>query len=229
MNSNVKFRDPKTWEVLEAIGAARARACRGHACDDCHLGQFNQGELYGDTCDKFVKEYPAEAARLMGFEVVEEKEELMEKTDKPRICQVLGVDVGEKATYTDPRHGEIEFEIEPDGNTSFIFKNGMQAGQIGIGYAILQLINHPDRIIRKPRFTEEEVAVLKALQKAGIAEIERGTVYDTLKAKSRTVNDGKSSHYEQWFLPKGLLPSLHPGQGVSLQEIIKEAGKEQRK
>lgn len=37
-------------------------------------------------------------------------------SDKPRICEVLGVEVGERATYADPQHGKIEFKILSGGN-----------------------------------------------------------------------------------------------------------------
>lgn len=74
----------------------------------------------------------------------------------------------------------------------------------------------------KPRFTEEEVAVLRALQSAGIDTIERGTKLEVLKAKSATIDDGCGSHYEQWFLPQKLLPSLRPGQSVRLEDVLEE-------
>ena len=74
----------------------------------------------------------------------------------------------------------------------------------------------------KPRFTEEEVAVLRALKSAGVDTIERRTDVGALKAKSTTVHDGCGSHYEQWFLPKKLIPSLRPGQSVRLEDVLED-------
>lgn len=294
----MKFRDPKTGDVFEDIEAARARACRGHVCDDCHLGQFNQGELYGGTCAKFVKEYPSEAARLMGLEVVEDKEEPMDKMDKPRIawdkigsktavwckteedaktflaaaeerglkwrsgdmptshtnwetnkeytayivepdglmysccsfykdcdysivpyeellepvspriCEVLGVEVGEKFTYS----GMIgEFWVTENGHLRSVVDDDDNK----LMTCVPTLINHPDRILRKPRFTVEEVADAKALMRIlGATGIERSEYGGNLCAVIGTI--------AKVVIEQDLFPSLRPGQSVSLKDLVKQ-------
>ena len=65
--------------------------------------------------------------------------------DKPRICEVLGVEVGEWFTY-------------PGMSTSFQVTEGgfLKCADGDLKMCVPTLINHPDRIIRKRRFTEQE-------------------------------------------------------------------------
>lgn len=136
----MKFRDPKTEEVFEDIQNARIAFCMGRMCsENCPFG-----------CAATVERNPAEAARRMGYEVVEDREEPMEKTDRP----------------------------------------------------------HPDHILRKPRFTEEEVAQAEEIRHVFGRE-------DVIK---RT--DEGALRYGYIFLNSALLPSLRPGQAVILKEII---------
>lgn len=75
--------------------------------------------------------------------------------DKPRICEVLGVEVGEKFTIAD-----TDYWIEKNGA---IFSDGNQRDLVGVSL-ICDVVNHPDRIIRKPRWTEQEVERAKAIK-----------------------------------------------------------------
>lgn len=66
-------------------------------------------------------------------------------TDKPRICEVLGVKVKEK------------FDAGPYKD-AYVDLYGVIRTNIGTlmdADRVCELINHPDRIIRKPRFTEQ--------------------------------------------------------------------------
>ena len=133
--------------------------------------------MFRDT--EWVKVHPHEAASLMGYQVVEDDEPsgnpgqleeacIMEcpvcgkefdihleeaNMDKPRICEVLGVEVGE--------HFKIEgYKGEYHINYCGVLKWGGQTSDD----AIYEAINHPDRIIRKPRWTEQEVERAKAIK-----------------------------------------------------------------
>ena len=123
--------------------------------------------------------------------------------DKPRICEVLGVEVGEHF-YIDGFKGE--YHVNSDG----VLKWG---GQTSCD-AIYDAINHPDRIIRKPRFTEEEVAVLRY-----IASVFPGS---RIKGIETTAVVIEANGRGKWGLPAELFPSLRPGQSVALEEIIGE-------
>lgn len=157
----MKFRNPETGDVFETH------------CDTCGAGSSGCKLVWKNVSCGRLKENPYEAARLMGFEVVEDdtltlgkaiekylkiKEE--DNMDKPRICEVLGVEPEEK------------FEIR--GNTLGRFRiNKYGTFQIEIsndcwGFSTVEclnnLINHPENIARKPRWTEQEVERAKAIK-----------------------------------------------------------------
>lgn len=75
-----------------------------------------------------------------------------------------------------------------------------------------EIINHPDRITRKPRWTEQEVEDARVLARALLADgFERdagGDVFATSRKACRTLID------------RGMFPSLRPGETVTLGEII---------
>ena len=67
----MKFRNPETGEVV-SIPVAVSRYCKtkGRWCCKCSLpGAINQS---GKPCEPWVETHPHEAARLMGYEVVED-------------------------------------------------------------------------------------------------------------------------------------------------------------
>ena len=85
------------------------------------------------------------------------KEEDMDK-QKPYICQRLGVEVGERFKikhYSD----KIEFWILENGTYQTEPPNKANSS-----VALLISLDHPDRIIRKPRWTEQEVERAKAIK-----------------------------------------------------------------
>lgn len=221
----MKFRNPETGKVFDDIIFARKPFCKNYICPNCPLPNLLREDLLPEdarNCADFCKKHPREAAALMGYEVVEDepsgnsgqlKEDNM---DKPRICEVLGVEVNERVYYKDPSGVTLEFFISPDGNPGFAFENGKHPSQFGIGYAIAQAINHPDRIIRKPRWTEQEVedarAIKRLLNVEVPTEIERdkdGQIY--LRNMKNLFGVG---------LNKDLFPSIKTGRSIPLDEII---------
>lgn len=124
-----------------------------------------------------VQEYVDEAAALMGYEVVEDDSDQSQKSrnsvakkeeanmdnnqfpesgkmmDKPRICEVLGVEVGEVFTADTPYGQFKRCVVDEEGQ---ILNTGINV--------LCYIINHPDRIIRKPRFTQQEVERAKAIK-----------------------------------------------------------------
>lgn len=66
----MKFRNPETGEVFEDMTAARFAFCRMQ-CKPCPISCFqNEDET---RCDIFCCDHPHEAARLMGYEVMEDE------------------------------------------------------------------------------------------------------------------------------------------------------------
>ena len=132
--------------------------------------------------------------------------------DKPRICEVLGVEPEEK------------FEIR--GNTLGRFRiNKYGTFQLEIsndcwGFSTVEclnnLINHPENIARKPRWTEQEVEDAKAIRRI------MSEYTDIVRKKDGCVTHLflTSEDVVDYFLDSELFPSLRPGETVTLDEII---------
>lgn len=243
----MKFRNPETGEVFSGSILRRYNPfCHATICSKCPL----QGPVTNcaDTsdCSIWVVEHPHEAARLMGFEVVEDStamaiangikqmsDAVKESTkiiqdylnkgketnmDKPRICDVLGVDVGERFVYKDPNKEETTLYVEENGMVVFIFKDGQKLQDIGMDYVLVQAINHPDRIIHKPRWTQQEVERAKAIK----------VIWPNADRIQGSCGSFGVGIYYVWFSSVLLgqindddcFPSIGSGETVTLDEII---------
>lgn len=127
--------------------------------------------------------------------------------DKPRICEVLGVEVGEQFyiadSYCNPYH------ITPEGLIED--KDGDVQDCIA-----LDLINYPDRIIRKPRFTQQEAERAKAI-KVLLPEI-NAIKYDGAWTQCLEIVDG--TYFQREVITRHLFPSVEKGQVYTFDEII---------
>lgn len=173
---------------------------------------------------------PREAARLMGYEVVEDdinaamisevkritdaakesakiiqdylNKEEDANMDKPRICEVLGVEPKEKFDAGPYKDAYVDLFGVIRTNIGFL----MDADRV------CELINHPDRIIRKPRWTEQEVERAKAIR--------------LLYPEADSINECDpqikvlSDRFVIATLDTALFPNMCPGHSVKLDEII---------
>ena len=198
----MKFRS-KTGEVL-AGEQAQLRFCKGRHCCECPMNQESPAK---ECCVDFRKSHPHEAARLMGYEVVEDdhipQAEKKEETNmgKPRICEVLGVDVDEVFTIETPVRKSTYCRIDEKGK---IYNTCVET----LCYAI----NHPDCIIRKPRWTEQEVERAKAI-KVLYPEADK---LDECDPQIKVLN----TEFVIATLDNALFTSLRPGETIKLDEII---------
>ena len=163
----MKFRNKDGEVFCNIIAAWVGFMCPG-PCGDCNLQR-------GSTCEKeWIESHPREAARLMGYGVVDDEHtKTQEKThadaienarvhmeeanmDKPRICEVLGVDVGEK--FSTASTSGMTYHITQAG--AFLDS----AGNYPNAHVVCDLISHPDHIICKPCFTQQEVERAKAIK-----------------------------------------------------------------
>ena len=202
----------------------------GIGTPDCYIvdgGEFFWGGTsFADERNNLDVE-PVKAARLMGYEMVEDCTETHARNhenaenarvqlneanmDKPRIAQVLGVEVGE--WFKVEGYDSVDFYINGNGDVCSDYTNDPDYCT-----AIYQAINHPDRIIRKPRFTEQEVEDAKALKRifvnGGKLRIWRGDMAGLFLVWNQADCDTDYEIYSDFF------PSIKPGESVALDEII---------
>ena len=115
-----------------------------HPCETCHEGWVKPSEIGkpGERCKDVCEKYKNWKEANM---------------DKPRICEILGIEPGE-SFYIQGFDGVL-FWIMDDGTFTTQPNNAP-----GSASALLRTLDHPDRIIRKPRFTEQEVERAKAIK-----------------------------------------------------------------
>lgn len=224
----MKFRS-KTGEVALTIEQALAQFCDSKEdCDYCELREPVQ--QYAGTkkpCHEYVRANPYEAARLMGYEVVEDdcdqsqiscnqvanksqKEEA--NMDKPRICEVLGVEPEEKFEIRGNTLGR--FRINKYGTFQIEISNDCWG--VSTVECLNNLINHPENIARKPRWTEREVERAKAI-KVLLPEI-NAIKYDGAWTQCLEIVDG--TYFQREVITRHLFPSVEKGQVYTLDEII---------
>lgn len=78
---------------------------------------------------------------------------------KPRICEVLRVEVNQSFQFNDFPFDEVKsYLIGPDGKI-----RNAHGGEV-TSSELCYIINHSDYIIREPRWTEQEVERAKAIK-----------------------------------------------------------------
>lgn len=198
----MKFRNPETGEVFETH------------CDTCGAGSSGCKLVWKNVSCGRLKENPHEAARLMGYEAVEEtvftksdskNESLEANMDKPRICEVLGVEVGERF--------DVKSEIVSLYTDAYISEDGIARTKTITpidSMRLCEIINGELKIIRKPRWTEQEVEMAKnLLEVVGPAELRKVADMVTMKVDGKII-----------YLRKDAFPSLKNEMAVTLDEII---------
>ena len=137
--------------------------------------------------------------------------------DKPRICEVLGVEVGEEFTY-DFGENQVRgtFKIGADGKRYY-------KDEIDTWYpcyseeGLSVIINHPDRIIRKPRWTEQEVERARTIKViCPDADRIRCRIYEN-KGRVQHVCEGNRTMLTIWF---DAFPSIQIDEYAKLDEIV---------
>ena len=241
----MKFRNPETREVynLTYKDCVSSGFCKKYGtCFHCPIYE----KADDGTCSLWVVSHPYEAARLMGYEVVEEdcdqsqkKEEsnmdnpcngcdvawgsissagimscrdeckrlkaweAKKSMDKPRICEVLGVDVGERFELGNTG---IILLVNDDGLLHIGLSHGNhKETDMNVNY-LVKAINDPDCIIRKPRFAEQEVEDAKTLKR--------------LFGEYKIADFGARHVFGGLKLNEDAFPSFQPGQSYTLDEII---------
>lgn len=133
---------------------------------------------------------------------------------RPKICDVLGVEVGEKFTYPGMAG---EFWVTENGH----LKNFWD-GEFDLITCVPTLINNADKIVKSPKWTDQEVedanTVLRMFGKDNFTHIQK----DEDGWPSLMDGDGKDPNVG-WCsigMEKDMFPSLKPGQTVKLSDIV---------
>lgn len=138
--------------------------------------------------------------------------------DKPRICEVLGVDSDEEWTVS----GNDIAIYRVSGGVALEYAmpkyNGDGYGKwLPVGMpCLVDFINHPDRIIRKPHWTEQEVERAKAIKEIfpNAYKLARNLSAITIYRVEDDIPFYLATIQAERF------HSLRPGKTVTLDEII---------
>lgn len=180
-----------------------------------------KGKIKGAENDmKFIEEYIRfcierdKEANL--DEAIEKYLKIKEEAnmDKPRICEILGVEVDEEFTY-DFGANQVNrgaFKIGADGKR--YYKTGDLWNPCYNEDDLAVIINHPDRIIRKPRWTQQEVELAKAAKKL----FPEASDLARMNACALALSNDHGGHIAN--INSDLFPSLPLGLCVKLDEII---------
>jgi hypothetical protein len=214
---------PENFKVIEEIKSGKKKevsigcSVATRTCSICgdSTGSCNHkpGEYYnGKQC--FMELNDPTDVFEWAFVATPVKEEA--NMDKPRICEILGVVPGEEFFIKGFYSGHVTFRIMDDGTFSTRPSNIS-----GSSLELLRTLDHPDRIIRKPRWTEQEVEdavhLKKILDSRKIGYLTRGRG-DELRFCD---NYGKSeSVFSSISLCPDMFKSLLPGETATLDEII---------
>ena len=221
----MKFRNPETGKVL-SISDAVDHYCKQRWCDNCALREPVGGP--DKVCADWAEYHPHESASLMGYEVVEDdmpetaKHKEKANMDKhigdatemvrPRICEVLG-DEFEK--ICEAVHNGWWEEKKRQGVNDHpdmrpyqeLPENVKEYDRVTVRRVLDALgIKYP----RKPRFTQQEVEIVKnLLEVVGPAELRKVADMVTMKVDGKII-----------YLRKDAFPSLKNEMVVTLYEII---------
>ncbi|MCD7805417.1 MAG: hypothetical protein LUH03_09830 [Oscillospiraceae bacterium] len=152
------------------------------------------------------------------------KEELYGgKKEKPRICEVLGVEVGEVWAIRDWLDHEL-FRFKDSETLQRKYEDGDWKDTSFMGATLVRLINNPEDIIHISRWTAGDIEDAKAVKRLfPNAETVRRIGGESVRIRNivhQEIN-GNSLRIEAYInASPETFQSLEPGKTVSLDEIL---------
>ena len=194
---------------------------RQKSCDTCPLDEPSH-KKENTSCVDWCNEHPHEAARMMGYEVLEDDCNQLQKScnsvaineeanmDEQGICEVLGVEPEE---FFEMRGNKIgNFRINKYGTFQIEISNNCWGASTV--ECLNNLINHPENIIRKPRFTEQDVEDAKAVKRVFGRD-------GTVKRLKKELTDPYSNlTFDHMYINESMFPCIFEGQEYTLDDII---------
>ena len=205
----MKFRNPETGEMYVGILNAMDHYCDSKEdCDDCQIKepvQVYKGQKH--PCYAYVADNPHEAARLMGYQVVEEMREPQLNAGEKEEANM-----GKKKPLSDWTLGEVKEHCKEQRDTP-----ARCTGCKMQKYCDQYFGRQGDAAAPKywdltepPRWTEQEVEIVKnLLEVVGPAELRKVADMVTMKVDGKII-----------YLRKDAFPSLKNEMVVTLYEII---------
>lgn len=129
----------------------------------------------------------------------------MSENKKPRLAEVLGVEVGERFDIISDRFNP--YCVDADGCLRDC-DNSRRT------FIIEKLINHPELIKRCPRWTEQEVEIAKAIKLLAPAMDYIERIAENRSELYSKLNFGAT------YLPIPCIPSMKVGERIALDDII---------
>ena len=176
------------------------RWCTGARATDYVCYKFSR---YGEKTTFFFENNEisfGDSAILYGHTLIEFSD--LCKADLPRICYVLGgednpMKIGEEFEVEGYCHSKLH--VEPSGVV--LIKD--RASEFGRNAAdsLQEAINHPEKIIRHPQFSEDEKALMRLYVKAGKPIFKPNNFDDRITAWDKDEIKGNG-------IPKGILPQI---------------------
>ena len=150
------------------------------------------------------------------------------KKELPRICYILGGDetpleIGEK------------FEVRSDSDTLYtrahIEEDGTVYGRPDVaipGCHLCQLIQGELKLIRRPRYTDQDIAIMRGRVAEGTPWVARDDDGDleAYKEKPERLKIGWYADDDFYDINGDLLSWIKPGECVDLREILDEVDKD---
>ena len=216
----MKFRNPETGEVFHTIRQAVQNHCLFH-CNGRECPYWESAGCFG-ILKRYTVDSPHEAARLMGYEVVEEHMQTHEKTHADAIenaCVHL-----EEASMDKPLKDWTLWEAKEYCKS----RNGNCADDCifskkGIGM-VCGIAPKPVwwTLPEKPRFTEQDVEDAKAVKRVFGRD-------GTVKRLNKAITDPYSNlTFDHMYINESMFPCIFEGQEYTLDEIIGGAENESK-
>ena len=150
------------------------------------------------------------------------------KKELPRICYILGgestpLEIGEK------------FEVRSDSDTLYtrahIEEDGTVYGRPDVaipGCHLCQLIQGELKLIRRPRYTDQDIAIMRGRVAEGTPWVARDDDGDleAYKEKPERLKIGWYADDDFYDINGDLLSWIKPGECVDLREILDEVDKD---
>lgn len=179
--------------------------------------------------DCYISSALPEPSKFQGLKLNKEiecevKEPVEQKKDKPRICEVLGVEVGEKFTFAYPHREYETVSVREDGTVWEYQERYNKSHKLG-HIALCWLINHPESIQHLPRLTQSELKICMAIPGVKYISMDKEPgmpLAQLWDGKPRQTKGGlfrgtDSSNFIGGFVPD-MFPSLRHGDCICVEE-----------